>query len=39
MKCFDCKQVIDEAVGYEGHILCYPCYRVWDKALETEVSK
>ena len=32
MKCFDCKTQIDDAVAYEAHILCYPCYHIWSKA-------
>ena len=34
MKCFDCKTPLDDAIGYEGRILCYPCYGVWSKADE-----
>jgi len=32
MKCYDCKAQIDDAIAYEAHILCYPCYHIWSKA-------
>lgn len=32
MKCYDCKTQIDDAIAYEAHILCYPCYHIWSKA-------
>ena len=38
MKCFDCKTQIDDAIGYEAHILCYPCYDIWSKA-DIEATK
>lgn len=37
MKCYECKKPIDDAIGYEGYILCYPCYEVWNKADEKVV--
>ena len=35
MKCFDCKTQINDGIGYEAHILCYPCYDIWSK-LDTD---
>lgn len=32
MKCYDCKAQINDAIGYEAYILCYPCYDLWSKA-------
>ena len=34
MTCFSCKKPTLEAVWYEAHCLCEPCYAVWRKEDE-----
>ena len=38
MRCFDCKKPTVDAVWYEAHCLCVPCYQVWQKADEEAIK-